>query len=97
MVKRIRRAALRFAFIQAVNILNGRIIRGPGARKLRDALYRASQTPRLLSQNRNLDRSLDHRFQGVYLSSKATPEFRRLWEEMMAKKEEEVSLIFSLR
>lgn len=97
MVKRIRRAALRFAFIQAVNILNGRIIRGPGVTKLRDALYGASRTPHLLSQNGNLDRSLDDRFQGVYLSSKATPEFRRLWEEMMAEKEEEVSLVFPQR
>ena len=93
-VERIRRAALRFAFLQAVNILNGRIIRGPGVRKLQDALHGASQTPHLLLQNGKLDRSLDRRFQGMYLSSEATPELRRFWEEMMAKKEEEVGFFF---
>lgn len=91
-VGRVRRAALRFAFLQAVNILNGHFIQGPGVKQLQDALYGASQTP--LLQNGNLDRSVDHRFQGVFLSPRAKPEFRRRWKKMMAENKQKVSPSF---
>lgn len=89
-VAQVRNAVLRFAFTQAVNILNGRRIRGPGVRKLRDALFGAYYTPHRLTQTGGLDASLDDRFQGVFLSLKATPSFKHLWDATMEQKAAEV-------
>lgn len=92
-VRRIRKAALRFSFLQAVNILSGRIIRGPGIRKLQDAVYGASRSPHMLLASGLLDRSLDDRFKGIFLAHNATTEFKQMWQEMMAKKLEQVRRI----
>lgn len=92
-VKRIREAALRFSFLQAVSILSGRIIRGSGVRKLQDALHGASQSPHMLLPSGLLDRSLDDRYKGVYLAHNATTEFKQMWQEIMAEKSEQVRRI----
>lgn len=93
LVARVRSEALRFTFTQAVNILNGRVIRGPGVRKLRDALFGAHHTPHRLTRNGMLDASLDDRFKGVFLSPKATPSFKQLWDAMMEEKAAEVLFV----
>ena len=90
-IVRIRQAALRFTFLQAVNIFNRRVFRGPGVQKLRDAVYGASRSPHTLLPNGTLDPSLDDRFKGFTLAPNATPEFMQ-WQKMMSEKSEEVSL-----
>jgi hypothetical protein len=92
-VKRIREAALRFSFLQAVSILSGRIIRGPGVRKLQDAVYGASRSPHMLLPSGLLDQSLDDRFRGVYLAHNATTRFKQMWQKMMAEISEQVRRI----
>lgn len=90
-IERIRTAALRFSFLQAVNILSGRVIRGRGVQKLQDAVYGASQSPHMLLTSGLLDSSLDDRFKGIFLAHNSAPRFKRMWQEMMVKKLDEVS------
>jgi hypothetical protein len=92
-VRRIRTAALRFSFLQAVNILSGSIIRGPGIEKLQDVVYGASRSPPLLLASGRLDKSLDDRFKGIFLAHNATPEFKQKWRDMMAEKSDQVRRI----
>jgi hypothetical protein len=90
-VLRIRKAGLRFAFLQAMSILRGKVIRGRGVQKLQDAVYGASQTPHMLLASGLLDPSLDNRFRGIFLADNADLGFKRKWQEVMSRKSAEVS------
>lgn len=89
--KLVRQAALRFSFLQAINILEGRIIKGRGIKKLSDAPYGVAYNPPRLLSTGLLDPSLDFRFKGVFLAKEADPEFKRMWRTLMAKESAEVS------
>lgn len=92
MIRRLRRAMIRFTFLQAMNILSGRMIGGAGVEKLRDAVWAAGQTPHRLLPCGTLNPSLDDRFKGIFLDPNAKPEFKKLWDEGIAKRELEVSM-----
>jgi hypothetical protein len=89
-IARIRKAALRFVFLQAINILNGRVICGPRVRKLQDAVYEASRSPHMLLASGLLNSSLDDRFKGIFLAENASPGFKHKWQKAMAAKKAEV-------
>lgn len=91
LVARVRRAALRFSFLQAVSILDGRVFCGGGVKKLRDAVYGASQTPHVLLANGYLDKRFDNRFKGFSLAHNASDEMRRIWERITSERHAEVS------
>lgn len=91
MIRRLRRAMIRFSFLQAINILSGRMIVGAGVQKLRDAVWGAGQTPHLLMCCGTLNPSLDRRSKGVFLSPNATPEMKKIWNECMSQRKSQVS------
>ena len=68
-------AMFRFNLLQALNILAGRVVHGPGESKLRDAVWGAGHTPCLLLPVGRLDPLRDTRFKGIFLAE----ELRRIW------------------
>lgn len=91
MIRHLRRAMIRFSFLQATNIMSGRIIVGVGVKKLCDAVWGAGQTRHLLTRCGTLDPAPDRGFKGIFLPPAATLEVKRVWEECMLKRELEVS------
>lgn len=86
----IRKSMIRFTFLQAINILEGRVIVGAGVSKLQDALWGASRYPHSLLPSGRLDPSLDNRPKGIFLAANATKDFKRMWDEIIAKRVKEV-------
>ena len=91
LVRQVRQAMIEFTILQAVNILAGRIIVGPGISKLQGALWAADQNPHRLQPNGQLNPGLDTRFKGVFLSPNATFEMKKLWERATREKRVTVS------
>lgn len=93
MVGRLRRAMIKFTFLQAFTILGGGLIHGPGESKLRDAIFGASRKPHLLLPTGKLNPNLDDRFKGIFLSPQATPEFKRCFDEGLREQREAVRVV----
>ncbi|KAK4934831.1 hypothetical protein LTR10_023999 [Elasticomyces elasticus] len=86
LVGRVRQAMTEFTILQAINILAGRIIIGPGISKLYDAVWGAKHDTPRLRPNGQLDKALDDRFRGVFLHPRATPAIKKMWETVMQER-----------
>jgi hypothetical protein len=91
MIRELRLAMIKFNLLQAVNLLEGRLITGPGMFKLQNACWGANQEPHCLLSNGLLDPTLDRRFKGVFIASTATSEMKRIYRQSSNQRRKEVS------